>query len=87
MAPNFNQYTETDMISVILRSSEDKLIRVQPGTNVGAIRGSAYQDARDEVGAPSKYSFAVGGVQQDDSYVLQDGDTVTFRAVTGEKGA
>lgn len=59
-------------------------VQVPPGTTLADVR--EMNDDLEEVGAPSEYDFTVGGEAKGDDYVLQEGDTVSFRPVTGDKG-
>jgi hypothetical protein len=60
-------------------------IQVQDGSDVGSIR--AMRQKLEEIGAPESFSFAVNGVGVEDSYILQEGDNVSMRPKSGEKGS
>ena len=65
--------------------------RIQPATvnvplasQVGVVREQS--SALEDIGAPSSYTFAVNGAGVDDDHILREGDIVTFRPRSGEKG-
>ena len=63
---------------------EETVVNVPLASQVGAVREQ--YDALEDIGAPSSYTFAVNGAGVDDSHVLREGDIVTFRPRSGEKG-
>jgi hypothetical protein len=60
-------------------------LTVQENTEVGHIR-SLHREL-EEIGAPSTFTFAVNGVGVEDNHILAEGDNVSFRPITGTKGA
>ena len=70
----------------ISNHGESVPVNVPFASQVGVLRESAYSDSLENIGAPSSYTFAVNGAGVDDNHVLREGDTVTFRPVTGAKG-
>ena len=59
-------------------------VQVPAGSELGYIR--QLSDDLEDIGAPDSYNLAIGGVQQADSTPLGDGQTVSFRPVSGSKG-
>ena len=59
-------------------------VEVPQGTDLGHIRTLRFE--LDEIGAPSSYTLGVNGTGQDDNTVLEAGDIVSFRPVSGNKG-
>lgn len=55
------------------------------GTEVGHIR--TLRDQLEDIGAPSSFTLAIDGRGVEDSAVLANGCTVTFRPLEGGKGA
>ena len=54
------------------------------GTEAGHIR--TLTDEMEEIGAPSSFTLAVDGRGVEDSAILTNGCTVTFRPKEGNKG-
>jgi hypothetical protein len=59
-------------------------VEVPVGTDLGHIRTLGAE--LDEIGAPSSYTLGVNGTGQDDTNVLGNGDIISFRPVSGNKG-
>jgi len=59
-------------------------VEVPEGTDLGHIRTLGHE--LDEIGAPSSYTLGVNGTGQDDNNVLAEGDIISFRPVSGNKG-
>ena len=55
-------------------------------SEVGLLRETTYREAREEIGAPGSYTFAINGSAVEDNHKLQNGDVVSFRPRTGDKG-
>lgn len=70
----------------ISNGGETANINIPFASQVGVIRETAHQDARENIGAPSSYTFAVNGAGVDDDHILREGDVVTFRPKSAEKG-
>lgn len=84
--PNANN-NRTNTVNIQLSNGgETTPVSVPFASQVGVIREASHQDARENIGAPSSYTFAVNGAAVDDDHVLREGDTVTFRPKTSEKG-
>ena len=71
-------------MNIILSNGLQKPVIVSENTEVGHIR-TLTADLQ-ELGVPSAYSFAINAVGVEDNHVLSEGDVVTFRPKTGEKG-
>jgi hypothetical protein len=70
----------------ISNGGESTPVTVPFASQVGVIREAAHQDARENIGAPSSFTLAVNGAGVDDNHILREGDTVTFRPKSAEKG-
>ena len=55
------------------------------GAQIGELR--APRGFLDDMGAPETFKFAVNGIQVEDDHVPAEGDVVTLRPISGEKGA
>lgn len=71
-------------MEIILQNGVQLPVQVREGTEVGHIR--TLRRELEEIGAPSTFTFAVGGIGAEDNVVLTEGAVVTFRPVTGTKG-
>jgi hypothetical protein len=75
----------SDSVVVVLEHGGSQIeISVPTGTDLGHIR--TLGTSLDEIGAPESYTLGVNGTGQDDTTVLQDGDLISFRPVSGNKG-
>ena len=75
-----------DNITITLSNNGlDLPTSVPAGADLGHVR--TITQALEAIGAPSSYDFAVNAVGQAETYILQEGDKVTFRPKSGEKGA
>jgi hypothetical protein len=74
------------MNCIIENGGETANVSVPFASQVGVIREAAHQDARENIGAPSSYTLAVNGAGVDDNHILREGDVVTFRPKSAEKG-
>ena len=73
------------IIEVVLEHGGiQKTVEVPTGTDLGHIRTLGHE--LDEIGAPSSYTLGVNGTGQDDNNVLAEGDIISFRPVSGNKG-
>lgn len=70
----------------ISNGGEATPLSVPFASQVGVVREASYQDARENIGAPSSYTLAVNGAGVDDDHLLREGDVVTFRPKNSEKG-
>ena len=59
-------------------------VQIQQGSEIGQLRTE--RALLEEIGAPGEFRFAVNGVQVEDTHQPADGDIVTLRPLTGEKG-
>lgn len=76
----------TGTINIVLNHGGVQVgVEVPEGTDLGHIR--SLSEDLDEIGAPSNYNLGVNGTGQDDDRVLLEGDIVSFRPVSGNKGA
>lgn len=73
------------MPSVNLKyGGETITISVPAATEVGHIRTK--QSQLEDLGVPSNYTLDINGQGVADSVILQDGDNVSFRAISATKG-
>ena len=75
----------SDSVVVVLEHGGSQIeVTVPVGTDLGHIRPLG--PSLDEIGAPESYTLGVNGTGQDDNTVLGNGDLISFRPVSGNKG-
>lgn len=72
------------MYITLSNAGEKKVVQVPDGSHAGFVRGLT--DELEDIAAPSSFTLAVNGRGVDDSHGLSDGDEVSFRPRSGEKG-
>jgi molybdopterin converting factor small subunit len=72
-------------MNVTLKNGSQTLdITLPDNSDVGAIR--AMRDELEELGVSGAYTFAINARGVEDAHALTDGDVISFRPKTGEKG-
>lgn len=72
------------MTIVLKNAGEEISVSVPLASQVGVVREQEL--ALEDIGAPSSYTLAVNGQGVDDNHILREGDVVTFRPKSAEKG-